>query len=70
MWPYDYHSLYHGAKVAIDATVKEEATGVSQNATRTETEVVRETTKVEFLSTTPTAFKPGMAFTGQVKMSI
>jgi len=70
LWRYDYHNLYHGAKFAIDATVKEEATGVSQNASRTETEVVRETTKVEFLSTTPKTFKPGMAFTGQVKLCI
>lgn len=50
--------------------MKEEATGVSQNATQTETEIVRETTKVEFLSTTPKTFKPGMAFTGQVKICI
>ena len=45
----------------------EKATGVTLNATERETQVVRETTKVEFLSTTPTSFKPGMAFTGQVK---
>ena len=48
----------------------EAATGVSQNATGTETPIVQETVKVEFLSTTPTVFKPGMAFTGQVKRFI
>ena len=55
------------AKVVINATVTETATGVTLNATETETQVVRETTKVEFLSTTPRSFKPGMVFTGQVK---
>ena len=55
------------AKVVINATVTETATGVTLNATETETQVVRETTKVEFLSTTPRGFKPGMVFTGQVK---
>ena len=55
------------AKVVINATVTETATGVTLNATETETPVVRETTKVKFLSTTPTSFKPGVVFTGQVK---
>ena len=62
-----YPYYLSNAKVVINATVTETATGVTLNATETETQVVRETTKVEFLSTTPTSFKPGMAFTGQVK---
>lgn len=58
--------IYYGDKVAIQATVREAATGVSQNATETETKIVRETTKLEFLST-PTDFKPGMPFVGKVR---
>ncbi|KAM7438496.1 A-macroglobulin receptor [Porites harrisoni] len=65
-----YPYYLSNAKVVINATVTETATGVTLNATETETQVVRETTKVEFLSTTPTSFKPGMAFTGQLKATL
>ncbi|CAH3159931.1 unnamed protein product [Porites lobata] len=66
----DYPDYLSGAKVVINATVTETATGVTLNATETETQFVRETKKVEFLSTTPTSFKPGMAFTGQLKATL
>ena len=47
--------------------MKETATGVSQNASGTETQVVRASAaKLEFLPSTPKAFKPGMSYTGQV----
>ena len=46
--------------------MKEAATGISLNATEMEIQIVRETTKVEFVSTTPRDFKAGMPFTGQV----
>ena len=48
----------------------EAATRISQNATGAETPIVKETTKLEFLSTTPSTFKPGMVFTGQVNSLI
>ncbi|XP_015766361.1 PREDICTED: ovostatin-like [Acropora digitifera] len=53
-------------KLVIKATVRETATNVSLNATDTETEVVRTTTKLQFLTTTPKNFKRGIPFTGQV----
>ena len=65
------HSYMHyKPKITIKATVKETATNISLNATETETEVVRETTKLEFLSSTPTSFKRGMPFTGQVHVTL
>ena len=57
---------FRHAKIAINATVKESATGVSQNASGTEVEVVSSRTKLVFLPTTPKTFKPGMAYAGQV----
>ncbi|RMX42642.1 hypothetical protein pdam_00010289 [Pocillopora damicornis] len=66
-----YNSYYcHGcehSKIAINATVKETATGISQNATGTESQIVRGTAKLKFLPSTPKEFKPGMAYSGQVK---
>jgi len=50
--------------------VKELATGVSQNASGTEVEVDSASAKLEFLSTTPNTFKPGMAYAGQVCSSL
>ncbi|XP_068740975.1 alpha-2-macroglobulin-like isoform X2 [Montipora capricornis] len=65
-----YHNPYDQSKITIKATVKETATNISLNATETETEVVRETTKLKFLSSTPTSFKRGMPFTGQVQATL
>lgn len=62
-----YHRyVCNSAKIAINATVKEAATGVSQNATGTESQVVKGTAKLQFLPSTPKEFKPGMAYSGQV----
>ena len=66
MRPRSLSYYYYGARVVISATVREAATGISLNATEKEIQIVRETTKVEFVSTTPKDFKPGMPFTGQV----
>ena len=62
---YNSRSVGYG-KVTINATVKEAATGVSQNATGTEIELVRATAKLQFLPSTPKEFKAGMVYTGQV----
>ncbi|XP_020628885.1 C3 and PZP-like alpha-2-macroglobulin domain-containing protein 8 isoform X2 [Orbicella faveolata] len=64
------HYFYSYAKIAINATVKESATGVSQNASGTEVEVDSSSTKLEFLHTTPRTFKPGMAYVGQLKATL
>ncbi|XP_068693904.1 alpha-2-macroglobulin-like [Montipora foliosa] len=64
------HSYMYKPKITIKATVKETATNISLNATETETEVVHETTKLKFLSSTPTSFKRGMPFTGQVQATL
>ena len=65
-----YNSYYcygcEHSKIAINATVKETATGISQNATGTESQIVRGTAKLKFLPSTPKEFKPGMAYSGQV----
>lgn len=62
-----YHRyVCNSAKIAINATVKEAATGVSQNATGTESQVVKGTAKLQFLPSTPKEFKPGMAYSGQL----
>lgn len=66
-----YNSYYcygcEHSKITINATVKETATGISQNATGTESQIVRGTAKLKFLPSTPKEFKPGMAYSGQVK---
>ncbi|XP_078348546.1 C3 and PZP-like alpha-2-macroglobulin domain-containing protein 8 isoform X2 [Oculina patagonica] len=67
---YDYSYYYSSSKIAINATVKEAATGVSQNATGTETQVIRATAKLEFLPNTPQTFKPAMAYSGQLKATL
>ena len=65
-----YNSYYcytcEHSNIAINATVKETATGISQNATGTESQIVRGTAKLKFLPSTPKEFKPGMAYSGQV----